>query len=142
MIHQSLQQLGIQPCPDDVILRVLEILQIDPKSSTKHSFGSRRPGMAVRYRWRWATVALIVIIGAMIVVSPKHGLPPPEAKHYTDAEIQQAKDQVRFTISWLRQVQIQTQKALEDQIFPQQVIKPLRSSLSTALKPLFNGEKR
>jgi anti-sigma factor RsiW len=141
IVRQSLQRLGIQRCPDEVVLRVFEILQIEPRSASVAPWVLRWSGVTFRYRWRWA-LAMAIIIGVIILFSPEPRFRPSAEKQYTAAEIQQAKDQVKFTISWLHQVQTKTLQVLEEKILPDQIVKPLRSSLSTALKPLLSGEKQ
>lgn len=141
IVRQSLQRLGIQRCPDEVVLRVFEILQIGPGTPSVAPLVLRWSGANFRYRLRWA-LTIVIIVGVMILFSSEPKFRPSAPKQYTTAEIQQAKDQVKFAISWLQQVQIKTMRVLEEQILPDQIVRPLRSSLSTALKPLLSGEKQ
>ena len=58
---------------------------------------------------------------------------------YSTQEIEQATDQVKLALAYLNQVTSRTEEIIEKQILPQQVIKPMKSSIKTALKPLING---
>jgi hypothetical protein len=65
--------------------------------------------------------------------------PPPIAQSYSTQEVEQATDQVKLALAYLNQVTSRTEEILEKQVFPQDVIKPMKSSLKNALKPLING---
>lgn len=141
IIHQSLGRLGRQTCPDAVIARVFDLLHIETGQTTITAVVFRWPRTGYRYRLRWALV-MVVILGTMILFLPERKFHAPKAKHYSAAEIQQAKDQIKFAISWFGQFRLQTQQVLEKKILPDQIIAPLRSTLNTALKPLLVGDNQ
>ena len=75
----------------------------------------------------------------MILIYPKMNRQTNIKKQYTEAEIEQATDQVKLALSYFNEITNRTQKILEERVLPKQVIEPMKSSIRTAIKPLLNG---
>lgn len=137
---QEIGSLKIQPCPDEVTERVFEILSLDENKAIRISLIEKFIKFVNRYRWKIVVAgAVAVVIPCMIVIYPIITRQTMNKQHYTEAEIEQAKDQVKLALAYFNMITSRTQKILEEQVLPQQVIEPMKSSIKTAIKPLLNG---
>ncbi len=137
---QEIGSLGIQPCPDEVNERVFQILNLADEKTVHFSFIEKIFNILNRYRWKvslaGATVAIVFFI---ILIYPKINRQTNIKQQYTETEIEQATDQVKLALAYFNEITSRTQKIIEEQVLPNQVIEPMKSSIKTAIKPLLNG---
>jgi hypothetical protein len=137
---QEIDSLGIQPCPEEVTEQVFQILNLADETTKHFSFIEKIINFLNRYRWKFALAgATVVIVFFMILIYPKINRPTNIKQQYTEAEIEQATDQVKLALAYFNEITSRTQKIIEEQVLPHQVIEPMKSSIKTAIKPLLNG---
>ncbi len=128
-------------CPDEVIQSVNEIVGI--KKGTEKRFLS---GLSVEFPigfqpLRLAGLAVSVILIAIILFSQFHKSTPEFSEKYTQEEIERAAEQVKLALAYVNAATAQASEILEKQVIPEDVIKPMKSSLKQALQPLLDGGK-
>ena len=141
--EKMLQEIGglrTQPCPDEVTERVFQILNIADEKEFHFSFIQKIIKFLNRYRWKVALIGTTaVIVFFMILIYPKMNRQTDIKQQYSEAEIRQATDQVKLALAYFNEITSRTQKIIEEQVLPQQVIEPMKSSINSAIKPLLNG---
>ncbi len=139
-VLKEIKGLKIQPCPDEVTERVFQILNLADEKRVHFSFIEKSINFFSRYRWKVTLAgASAVIIFLMVIIYPKINQQADVRHQYTEAEIEQATNQVKLALAYFNEVTSRTQKILEQQVLPQQIIEPMKSSIETAIKPLLNG---
>ncbi len=137
---QELRCLKVQPCPEEVTEKVFRILNLGNEKEIHISLIEKFIERVSRYRWKIALAgATAAIVFFMILIYPGIYQQNEIKQQYTEAEIDQAKDQVKLALAYFNEITSRTQKILEDQVLPEQIIKPMKSSIKTAIKPLLNG---
>lgn len=137
---KSLRSLDVQTCPDEVVENVYRILNLEKERKSRFSLIEPVTEFFNRYRWKIGLVgAAAAIMLCFILIYPRISDHHTTKQQYTEAEIEQAEDQVKLALSYFNEITSRTQKILEEQVLPQQVIKPMKSSIKTAIKPLING---
>jgi len=137
---QEISSLEIQPCPDEVTERVFQILNLADEKKIHFSFIENIINFLSRYRWKVVlTGATAVIVFFLILFYPKINRQTDIKQQYSEAEIRQATDQVKLALAYFSEITNRTQKIIEEQVLPHQVIEPMKSSIKTAIKPLLNG---
>ena len=137
---QEIGSLEIQPCPDEVTERVFQILNLAEDKTIRFSLINYIIKFLNRYRWKVAlAAATITIVFFMILIYPRMNRQTDIQQQYTEAQIKQAKDQVKLALAYFNEITNRTQKIIEEQVLPHQVIEPMKSSIKTAIKPLLNG---
>ena len=137
---QEIGSLGIQPCPDEVTERVFQILNLANEKKIHFSFIEKIITFLNRYRWKVALAGVtVVIVFFMILIYPKINRQTYIKQEYTKADIEQATGQVKLALAYFNEITNRTQKIIEEQVLPHQVIEPMKSSIKTAIKPLLNG---
>jgi hypothetical protein len=137
---QEIGSLEIQPSPDEVTERVFQILNLADEKTIHFSFIEKIVNFLNRFRWKVALAgATVVIIFFMMLIYTKMNRQTDLRQHYTQAEIEQATDQVKLALAYFNEITSRTQKIIEEQVLPHQVIEPMKSSIKTAIKPLLNG---
>lgn len=139
-VIKSIQTVEMKKCPDEVVDSVYDILNINDRFLRRKSvldwineflfLHSRQLGVA--------GVAVIVFF-LIFVIHSKINQPSLFEKQYSAHEVEQATDQVKLALAYFNQVTSRTEEIIEKEILPQQVFKPMKSSIKTALKPLING---
>ena len=136
----SIQNIEIKKCPNEVVDSVFNILNIHGKTGRRKSIFDRLNEFLFLYsRQLGITGAAVMVFFFVILIHSKINKPPQVKRQYSTHEVQQATDQVKLALAYLNQVTSRTEEIIEQQILPQQVIKPMKSSIKTALKPLING---
>lgn len=139
-ILREIQNFEVQPCPDEVTERVFQILNLADEKKIHFLFREKIVNFLNRYRWKVALAgATAIMILFMILIYPKINRQIDIKQDYTEAEIDQATDQVKLALAYFNEITSQTQKIIEEQVLPQQVIEPMKSSIKSAIKPLLNG---
>lgn len=139
----SLHRLEVHSCPDEIVENVYAILNLEKGAvSSRQSFVDLIFEYVRQYRFRLGIVGAVAVIILSLMISDVNFHQPPQIeKQYSETEIEQAKDQVKLALAFFNEITGRTQKILEEQVLPQQVIQPLKTSLKTAIKPLLNGGK-
>lgn len=131
----SIQNIGMKKCPDEVVDSVFDILSIDGKSLRRKSILDRINEFLFLYsRQLGITGAAVMVFFFVILIHSKINKPPQVKRQYSTHEVRQATDQVKLALAYLNQVTSRTEEIIEKQILHQQVIKPMKSSIKTALK--------
>lgn len=139
MLH-SLHSLELKTCPDEVVDSVMDILNIETDHRHQLSLVDSVRRYFARYRWRIGLIGAAACVAlALIFIYPKNVHPPETEAQYSEADIEQAKDQVKIALAYFNKVTTQTQEILEQKVLPEQVVKPMKSSIKTAIKPFFDG---
>lgn len=139
-VMQEIQNLAIQSCPDEVVDNVFNILNLDQQSNYRIPLVSKFVEFLPRYRFKIGMAgAVVTIIVAMIFIYPRINNQSSVNQPYSEAQIEQATDQVKLALAYFNDITNRTQKIIEEQVLPQQVIAPMKSSIQTAIKPLMNG---
>ncbi len=60
---------------------------------------------------------------------------------YSEEEIEQAKKDVELALAYVSHYAKKTESVIEQQVFSKPFVKPLKSTLQIAFKPLLNGGK-
>lgn len=139
-VIQVIQNLEIQSCPDEVVDNVFDILNLDRQSNYQLSWITKFAEYLSRYRFKIGLAgAVVMIIVSMILVYPIINPKPPVNQQYSNAQVELAKDEVKLALAYFNEITSRTQKIIEEQVLPKQVIAPMKSSIQTAIKPLMNG---
>jgi len=136
----SLHGLEQKACPDRVVDQVMDILNLDAIPARRHASHGSFVTMIARHRWRLGLIgAVACVLALLLYLHPKVVRPPQPEARYTQQEIDEAKDQVKLALSYFNKVTSETQLILESSVLPKHVVRPLKSSIKTAIKPIFNG---
>jgi len=137
---QELRSLEVHRCPNVVVEKVFDILNLAEGPGYRISLLEKFVEFLNRYRLRTGLVgAAVLIILAMIIIYPRLSQKPHVKQQYSEVQIEQAKDQVKMALAYFNEITSRTQRIIEEQVLPQQVIKPMKSSIRTAIKPLIDG---
>ncbi len=137
-VVKGLQNIPKKKCPEPVIENVLSSV-IGTKRKPfvlAETFRSISP----RQIWRmpyFATAALIIIFAFIFFFNQK------EKAHirtpYTMAEVRQADKQMRLALNYIAYCYDSTQDAIENNVIPNYVVEPIKSSMTSALNEIING---
>lgn len=134
------RDMKLEKCPPEVVDSVFQILDIadslDQKSTIREALSEFFFGHARQLRF---AAAMIFVCFFVLFVYVKVSRQPQLSQQYSAEEVEQAKDQVELALAYFNQVTTRTGEILEKQVLPQQVYKPMKTSIKTALKPLING---
>ncbi len=139
----SIQHIECKKCPDEVVDSVFKVLNLDTKSILNKNIFDWINEIIILY-WRRmgvAATAAMVVFFLVLLIHSKIDKPSQITQTYSAQEVQQATDQVKLALAYLNEVTNRTEEILEKQVLLQEVFKPMKSSLKTALKPLIEGGK-
>ena len=137
---KSIRNIEVQKCPDEVVDSVFNIININEKiSSQKSIFDRINEFLFLHSRRLGIAGATVAILFFGFLITSQFDRTPPLQQQYTAKDVEQATDQVKLALAYFNQVTSRTEEMNEKEILPQQVVKPMRSSIRTALKPLING---
>jgi hypothetical protein len=137
---ESLHGLEKKTCPDSVVNQVMDILNLDAIPARRRRLPDFFAARVGRRRWQLGLIGAAACAALLFLFFHPKGAPPPQPKqHYTQQEIDQAKSQVKMALSYFNKITSETQLILESNVLPEHVVKPLKSSIKTAIKPIFNG---
>ena len=136
---------NIEPvtCPDEVVQSVNEIVGIETRKRTIGNFFSK---LSFEFPFRLsplrlAGAAIVAIFIGIIVFSQFHKSTPNVNQQYTQAEIEQAANQVKLALAYVNAATSHASEILKKQVLPEDVIKPMKSSFKRALQPILHGGK-
>ncbi len=136
----SLNAMSVKKCPENVVDNVMDILNIDSGQEENESLLESIRNFFGRYRWRSGVTGIAAaVVLALMLLYPVTMQQKQTTHQYTEKEIEEAKDQVKIALAYFNKVTNQTQEILEQKVLPEQVVKPMKSSIKTAIKPFFNG---
>ena len=72
-----------------------------------------------------AALVLLVVAGALI------GRPAPPTQPYADADVQQALEEVRWTLALLSEVGRQTGNSVRQDVLQERIVTPVQDALGT-----------
>jgi len=136
-IVKKLQQLPPVRCPDTVVNAVFEAL---PVPGRRFSFLEQ---MFRNMYWKVsfaATLALLII--SLVLFSPHVRNNRVTDEIYTAEEIKQAQKDVALAFQYFHEYMNKTEAVIEKQVLDQALIKPMKSTMKIALKPLIDGGNR
>ena len=142
-LFADLKSLEPVKCPDGVTQSVNEIVGIQQRKRAKTKFFSLFPFefLVGFHPLRLAGVAVVAIFIGVILFSQFHKSTPELNEKYTQEDIERAADQVKLALVYVNAATAQASEILEKQVIPEDVIKPMKSSLKQALQPLLDGGK-
>lgn len=137
-IQHTLKNLPQYECPGKVIENVFQKIR-EQKS----------PVFPVIKRITWfnqkrslkiaiAAVAVTVLL-IFTFLNPVNKNQNIDNVQYSEKEIEQAKKDIELALAYLNHYTQKTQLILEKQVFSQPIIKPVKSSVKKAFKPLLDG---
>ena len=140
-ILAKIQDLPQLRCPDEVLHKVFASL---PTPEVQYSFGQRivplfsRPGFIRR-----AGLAVVVaaIVMAIVVFQPFKKMNYENHQIYTAEEIEQAKKDVELALAYFHHYAKRTETIIEQEVLSKPMVKPIKSTMEMAFKPLLNGGK-
>ena len=136
----SIHNLEIKQCPDEIVDSVYGILNItETPKHRKSIFDLIGEFMYLHTRQLGLAGAAVVVFFFVILIHSKINKPPQLQHQYSIEEVEQAKDQVKLALAYLNQITSRTGEIIEKQVLPEHVIKPMKSSIKAAIKPLING---
>ena len=139
-MHQDVSQLGLIRCPENVVTSVYQALELEGNGKKRALIFDwlsdllSSPAFALRFAG-----AVIVIVLLITVIYLKFSNRPQVSVQYTNEEVEQAKNQVKLTLAYINQITSRTEDIIEKQVLPENILKPMKSSIRAAFKPLFNG---
>ncbi|NOZ60314.1 MAG: hypothetical protein GXO74_01395 [Calditrichaeota bacterium] len=142
-LFEDLKNLGPASCPQEVIQSVNEIIGFDKeeKTSTKFFAGLWLRVSILHRPLRFAGAFIVFIVVGALLFSQWHKPEPNLREQYSQAEIEQAANQVKLALAYVNAATSHAGEILQKQVFPEDVIKPMKSSLQQALQPLLDGGK-
>ena len=136
----SIQNFELKKCPDEVVDSVFDIININDKFSRRKSVLDRINEFLFLYSRQLGIVgATVTVFFCIFLISSQINRTIPKHQQYTTQDVEQATSQVKLALAYFNQVTSRTEEIIEKQILPQQVLKPMKTSIKTALKPLING---
>ena len=126
-VREALRTLPEPDCPSFVTDAVMARVQREARASAieqaqgwieQHILVLWRPALAM------AVLVLLVVAGALI------GRPPQPAPQYADAEVQQALDEVRWTLALLTEVGRQTGQSVKQDVLGERVVAPVQEAFT------------
>ena len=137
---KSMRDVEMKKCPNNVVESVYDILNIEKKFSSRKSVFDRINEFLFLYSRRLTIAgAAATVFLFMFLLTSQIDRTPHVEQQFTTQDVEQATDQVKLALAYFNQVTSRTEEIIEKQILPQHVIKPMKSSFRTALKPLING---
>lgn len=138
-ILAKLHRLPKFKCPDAVIDRVFESVNVrETKTSLLFEIYQR---FSERLSWKVSFAAVIIIILMISLFYPRKEKKDYEQTIYTAEEIEQAKKDVELALGYFHYYAKKTEMILEDQVFTKPLVKPIKSTIKKAFKPLLSGGK-
>lgn len=116
-VRDALHEVPVAPCPDavvDCVLRARRADAVRPSASAE-----RPPARRGRPRLGWRPALVTSALVALIVVVAFLGRPPAPAAPepaYTEAEVEAAEAQVRWTLAYLARVGERTGQELQETV--------------------------
>jgi len=137
---KSIQNIEIKKCPDEVVDSVFDIININEKFSRRKSVFDRiNEILFLNLRQVGIAGAAAAVFLFVLLITSHIDRTVPIQQQYTTQDVEQATDQVKLALAYFNQVTSRTEEIIEKEILPQQVVRPMKSSIKTALKPLING---
>ena len=131
----SIHNLKIKQCPNEVVNNVYNILKIDKKISRRDTiFDLINEFVFLHTRKFGLIVGVLIIFFFAIFIYHNFNRPTNINHYYTEAEIEQAKSDVKLALAYINQVTIRTEQIIEKQVLSKNVIKPMKSSIKTAIE--------
>ena len=126
-VRASLRALPQPACPSFVTDAVLAQVHREARASVveqvqgwieQHVLTLWRPALAM------AVLVLLVVAGALV------GRPPQPVPQYADVEVQQALDEVRWTLALLSEVGRQTGQSVKQDVLGERVVAPVQEAFT------------
>ncbi|MBC8183659.1 zf-HC2 domain-containing protein [candidate division KSB1 bacterium] len=137
---KSIRNVEIKKCPDEVVDSVFDIINIDDKFSRRKSVFDRINEFLFLYsRQLGIAGAAVTVFLFVFLITSQFDKTTHVQQQYTTQDVEQATDQVKLALAYFNQVTSRTEEIIEKEILHQQVVRPMKSSIRTALKPLING---
>lgn len=137
-IVKKLHRLPQFKCPDTVVERVFNSINIiDEKVSFLEKIYQ---AISERLSWKISFAAAIAVIAFLtFIFYPDHEKREYKQPIYTAEEIEQAQKDVELALGYFHYFANKTEIVIEDQVLSKQFVKPIRSTLKIAFKPLLDG---
>lgn len=134
----QLRTLPMQSCPEHVVERVMQKTQpADQAEKWWLRFGIIKSPVL---NWRLATgFAMATAVALFLVLWPTGREKSSPQHQYSPEEVAQAKLDVERALGYLAEVIERTQKIIEQEVVPEQVVKPLKKGLHAAFGSLQNN---
>jgi anti-sigma factor RsiW len=137
-VSLQVHTLPIQSCPDYVIDRVMQRTQ--QARRTKNIWSRLEVSLNPLFNWRLATgFAVAAAVVLCLVLWPRSREESVQPHQYTPEEVAQAKLDVERALGYFAEVLNRTQKTIEEEVVPEQVVKPLKKGLHVAFGSLNNN---
>ncbi len=137
---KSIQNVDMKTCPNEVVDSVFDILNIDEKAShRKPVFDRINEFLFLNSRQLGIAGTAVVVFFFLFLMFSQFDRTVPIQQQYTTQDVEQATDDVKLALAYFNQVTSRTEEIIEKEILHQQVVRPMKSSIRTALKPLING---
>lgn len=125
-IRSGLRRLSAPPCPDRVTAVVFERTGVRVRQQR-----SPKP-LSTAFSWRalWRPVLAAGLLLLAVALAPLVSPPPaPGPSSYTQAEVEQATEEVKWTLAYLARVSERTGQTVQQDVFEERLVRPLQAAL-------------
>ncbi|MDZ7385627.1 MAG: zf-HC2 domain-containing protein [candidate division KSB1 bacterium] len=129
-LHAKLRTLPVLSCPEEVIARVQA--RCTPQV-VRRWHAAVRP----RFGWRLAMVGATVAVAMLILLWRQPWQRQPyEGTSYSEEEVLQARRDVELAFAYVHHALRLSERTLEEEVLPRQVVKPLKRGVAAAFGAL------
>ncbi|MDZ7338438.1 MAG: zf-HC2 domain-containing protein [candidate division KSB1 bacterium] len=130
-LHAKLRTIPVLSCPEEVIARV-------QARCTPQVVRRWHAAINPRLGWRLGVVAATAAVALLILLWRKPWQPPPygEGPPYTEEQVLQARRDVELAFAYVHHALRLSERTLEEEVLPRQVVKPLKRGVAAAFGAL------
>ena len=134
-ISETLQALPLKECPAHVVREVLK------RTRTEQSFmDDLRSFLTPLFRPVWRpVVGLALTVALLLILFPFSDLRTPEPPICSEQEIRKAQEEIRWALAYVHRTMVRTQSIIRAEVIPDQVVRPIRDSMNTAIESIKEG---
>lgn len=137
-LRAELRSLPLEPCPDEVVERVLAIARSEPRPTA--ALSRWRPAAAAAHWVRLgalaAAAAALLWLGVRAVSEPEPRPESVQADLYSAEELARAEEELRLALSYVAAISRRSALTLRDDVLVGEVLEPSADALERA----FGGE--
>jgi anti-sigma factor RsiW len=132
-VIEHLDGINIEPCPDDIIDNVMNLISGQNTSLKEHIRSWFNTGRSMRYGFAPLAGSLIIVLLALILYVPGQRRQPMERIQYSSEEIQKATVEARLALAYFAVYSRKAETALKNIDFTEPVIKPIEGEFKKVL---------
>jgi hypothetical protein len=127
MVRDGLRSIEAPPCPESVVTSVFSRISMSRRNAVRKAISEKFVLLQPMWRPVLALGAVVVVVLAILVREPV-------SQEYSQAEIDQALREVKWTLAYLGDVGKRTGETIRDDVLAAHVVLPINETVRSTLE--------